>query len=152
MFESGEDEGKASEILTKVPELMQRIVGKSIPLEVRPPLRLPLLIHRAKSSRAILIRSLDCNLQKFVARRARKYIEQDQRLVCPGIELAYVLNCLGMSPRYVLFGTHLDQISDVLADLHDVKDPKDWSPKGVVNVYWDGQSPSSFSDTLYPVH
>lgn len=43
-----------------------------------------------------------------------------------------------MSPRYCLFSTHLDHISDVLAALHDVNDVEDWSPKGVVNCYWDG--------------
>lgn len=75
--------------------------------------------------------------QKFVARRARKFTAQGNRLTLPGIELAYVLNCLGLSPRYVLFDVHLDQVSTVLADLHQIKDPKSW---GRGDEFWDGKS------------
>ncbi|KAK4705315.1 tetratricopeptide repeat protein 39, partial [Phenoliferia sp. Uapishka_3] len=49
-------------------------------------------------------------------------------------ELAYFLNCLGMAPRFVLFDTHLDQVSCVIADLLLVKDPKSY---GAGDEYWD---------------
>lgn len=107
-----------------VPDLMQRIAGKSIPLEVRP---VSLSWNLADSS-----------LQKFVARRAKKYVHQGNRLVLPGIELGYVLNCMGMAPRFALFETHLHQISAVLAELHACKDPASWGKHG--DEYWDGQS------------
>ncbi|GAA5901953.1 hypothetical protein JCM5296_006311 [Sporobolomyces johnsonii] len=105
LYEEGADLAKANEIMKHVPDLMQRIAGKSIPLE------------------------------KFVARRARKFVVQGNRLTLPGVELAYVLNCLGLSPRYILFERHLDQVSTVLADLHDVKDPSQYGKNS--DEYWD---------------
>lgn len=105
IYEQGKDKRKANDIMNTVPDLMQRIAGKSIPLE------------------------------KFVARRAKKYIQQGGRLCLPGIELAYVLNCLGLSPRFILFDVHLDQVSQVLADLHQVKDPSSYGKTG--EEFWD---------------
>ncbi|KAM0755093.1 hypothetical protein T439DRAFT_309959 [Meredithblackwellia eburnea MCA 4105] len=106
LYEQGnsKDRNQVNTMMKNVPDLMQRIAGKSIPLE------------------------------KFVARRARKFVDQGNRLCLPGVELAYVLNCIQMSPRYVLFETHLDQVSGVLADLHNVKDPKSY---GNGDEYWD---------------
>lgn len=108
--------GQANDIMKRVPDLMQRIAGKSIPLE------------------------------KFVARRARKFVSQGNRLALPGVELAYVLNCLGLSPRYVLFERHLDQVSHVLADLHAVKEPNSYG--NGPDEYWDGQLRFFFSLSL----
>ncbi|GAA5939896.1 hypothetical protein JCM1841_000520 [Sporobolomyces salmonicolor] len=105
LYEEGTDLAKANEIIKHVPDLMQRIAGKSIPLE------------------------------KFVARRARKFVVQGNRLTLPGVELAYVLNCLGLSPRYILFERHLDQVSTVLAELHDVKEPSAYGKNS--DEYWD---------------
>ncbi|ORY90242.1 hypothetical protein BCR35DRAFT_299838 [Leucosporidium creatinivorum] len=104
LYEEGTDIEKANDIMKTVPDLMQRIAGKSIPLE------------------------------KFVARRARKFIAQGNRLTLPGIELAYVLNCLGLSPRFILFDEHLDQVSTVLAELHQIKEP---STYGKGDEFWD---------------
>ncbi|GAA5922814.1 uncharacterized protein JCM15063_003433 [Sporobolomyces koalae] len=105
LYEEGTDLAQANDIMKRVPDLMQRIAGKSIPLE------------------------------KFVARRARKFVTQGNRLTLPGVELAYVLNCLGLSPRYVLFERHLDQVSHVLADLHQVKEPASYGQGS--DEYWD---------------
>ncbi|KAM0793711.1 hypothetical protein ACM66B_001136 [Microbotryomycetes sp. NB124-2] len=106
IYEEGEDPNEATRIMRGVPDLMQRIAGKSIPLE------------------------------KFVARRARKFVAQNNRLTLPGIELAYVLNCLGLSPRFTLFDVHLDQVSTVLAELHAVKDPRSYGT-GRGDEFWD---------------
>ena len=108
LYEDGQEIAQANDTMKRVPDLMQRIAGKSIPLE------------------------------KFVARRARKFVSQGNRLTLPGVELAYVLNCLGLSPRYVLFERHLDQVSHCLADLHAVKEPSSYA-KGP-DEYWDGES------------
>ncbi|TNY22156.1 hypothetical protein DMC30DRAFT_393124 [Rhodotorula diobovata] len=105
LYEEGMESAKANQTMAQVPDLMQRIAGKSIPLE------------------------------KFVARRARKFVAQGNRLTLPGIELAYVLNCLGLSPRFVLFEEHLNQVSQVLADLHAVKEPEKYGKNG--DEYWD---------------
>ncbi|KAK4049606.1 hypothetical protein OIO90_005365 [Microbotryomycetes sp. JL221] len=106
IYEEGEDLQEAARIMQGVPDLMQRIAGKSIPLE------------------------------KFVARRARKFVAQNNRLTLPGIELAYVLNCLSLSPRFILFDVHLDQISTVLAELHACKDPRKYGT-GRGDEFWD---------------
>ncbi|GAA5877339.1 hypothetical protein JCM16303_006247 [Sporobolomyces ruberrimus] len=105
LYEEGEEIAQANDIMKRVPDLMQRIAGKSIPLE------------------------------KFVARRARKFVSQGNRLTLPGVELAYVLNCLGLSPRYVLFERHLDQVSHSLAELHQVKEPASYGQGP--DEYWD---------------
>lgn len=62
---------------------------------------------------------------------------QGGRLVCPAVELAYVLNCLGMAPRFALFENHLDVVSTTLSELHAVKDPKSWGKNG--DEFWDGE-------------
>ncbi|GAA5897205.1 hypothetical protein JCM8208_003754 [Rhodotorula glutinis] len=105
LHEDGIEAAKANQTMAQVPDLMQRIAGKSIPLE------------------------------KFVARRARKFVAQGNRLTLPGIELAYVLNCLGLSPRFILFEEHLNQVSQVLAELHAVKEPEQYGKNG--DEYWD---------------
>ncbi|BGP28476.1 hypothetical protein JCM10296v2_000211 [Rhodotorula toruloides] len=105
LYEEGVETPKVNSTMAQVPDLMQRIAGKSIPLE------------------------------KFVARRARKFVRQGNRLVLPGIELAYVLNCLGLSPRFILFEQHLDQVSHVLAELHKVREPSEYGKTG--EEFWD---------------
>lgn len=105
-YEEGLEIDKVNSTMAQVPDLMQRIAGKSIPLE------------------------------KFVARRARKFVAQGNRLALPGIELAYVLNCLGLSPRFILFEEHLNQVSQVLAELHAVKEPEKYGKNG--DEFWDG--------------
>ncbi|GAA6051719.1 hypothetical protein JCM3770_002699 [Rhodotorula araucariae] len=105
LYEEGVESAKVNQTMAQVPDLMQRIAGKSIPLE------------------------------KFVARRARKFVAQGNRLILPGIELAYVLNCLGLSPRFILFEEHLNQVSHVLAELHAVKEPEKYGQNG--DEYWD---------------
>ncbi|KEI39752.1 uncharacterized protein L969DRAFT_87758 [Mixia osmundae IAM 14324] len=90
-----------------VPDLMQRIAGKSIPLE------------------------------KYVARKSKQFLAQGGRLACPGIELAYFLNALSMAPRYALFGIHLRAVSETLAKLHDCKDPSSYGETNTEGEYWD---------------
>jgi len=111
LYETGEDPKRAAQIMRSVPDLMQRIAAKSIPVE------------------------------KFVARKSKKFVQQGNRLVCPGIELAYFLNALGMAPRLALFEHHLDNVSTVLSDLHKCKDPSKW-----------GNSPDEFWDDYCLAH
>jgi hypothetical protein len=130
LYEQGRDINKANETIKNVPDLMQRIAGKSIPLEVRLVSWLSL----------VALGTHEGSAQKFVARRARKFVQQGNRLCLPGIELAYVLNCLGLSPRFILFEKHLDQVSVVLSELHKCKDPSKYGKSGKGDEYWDGAS------------
>ena len=53
-----------------------------------------------------------------------------------GLEFAYVLNCLGLTPRRVLYEVHLQQVTAALAELEGVKEPSSW---GQGDEYYDGE-------------
>ncbi|RUS32174.1 hypothetical protein BC938DRAFT_476107 [Jimgerdemannia flammicorona] len=63
-------------LMGKVPGLLQKIAGKSIPIEV----------------------SMGVGKWKFVARKARKFLAQSNRLLLPGLELLHVWNCYEIMP------------------------------------------------------
>ncbi|KAJ7200925.1 hypothetical protein B0H12DRAFT_1163997 [Mycena haematopus] len=65
-------EEEARGLMERVPGLRQKIAGKSIPLE------------------------------KFVARKARKFLAQGNRLVLPALEIAYVFLAIAHAPRAVV--------------------------------------------------
>jgi hypothetical protein len=92
--------------MSSVPSLTQKVAGKSIPLE------------------------------KFVSRRARKFTSQGNRLALAGLEAAYVLNCLSMSPMEVLEKKYLEQVSTLLVELEGVKSPTSYGQSA--DEYWDG--------------
>ncbi|GAA5888776.1 hypothetical protein JCM6882_002847 [Rhodosporidiobolus microsporus] len=105
LYECSRSSDEVHSSMLKAPDLLQKIGGKSIPIE------------------------------KFVARRAKKFIAQGDRLTLPGCELAYVLNCLGLSPRQVLVEKHLAAVKAVLKELEEVKDPSAYGKNG--DEYWD---------------
>lgn len=72
-----------------------------------------------------------------MARRAKKFSDQGQRLTLGGLEFAYVLNCLGLTPRRVLYDVHLQQVTAALDELEGVAEPSSW---GQGDEYYDGQS------------
>lgn len=106
LLEQGKDEDRARKMMDEVPSLTQKIAGKSIPLE------------------------------KFVARRAKKFTDQGHRLTLGGLEFAYVLNSLGHTPRRVLHGKHLATVDEALAQIEAVEDPSSW---GQGDEYYDGE-------------
>lgn len=69
-----QEEEEARKLMGRVPELRQRIAGKSIPLE------------------------------KFVARKAAAFVARGSRLPLPALELAYHFHALEHSPRTILVG------------------------------------------------
>ncbi|KAJ3079029.1 hypothetical protein HK102_004071 [Quaeritorhiza haematococci] len=77
---------RVTELLKEVPSLGKKIAGKSIPME------------------------------KFVARKARKYALQNNRLLLPGHEMLYFWNGFPTMPRQVLL-SFIKQIDDIMADL-----------------------------------
>lgn len=78
---------EAAELMAKVSGLRQRIAGKSIPLE------------------------------KFVARKARKFLDQGGRLVLPAMEIGYFYHCFGRAPRTVIVTKMLPLIEQTLEKL-----------------------------------
>ncbi|KAF8057392.1 hypothetical protein FPV67DRAFT_1527200 [Lyophyllum atratum] len=78
---------EAAQLLARVPRLRQTIAGKSIPLE------------------------------KFVARKARKFALQKRRLLLPALEAAYLFQAIAHAPRAVIAGKMLPLVRAALARL-----------------------------------
>ncbi|EIW75037.1 hypothetical protein CONPUDRAFT_147567 [Coniophora puteana RWD-64-598 SS2] len=96
---------EAAELFKKVPGLRQRIAGKSIPLE------------------------------KFVARKARKFETQGGRLAVPALELAYVFLAIAHAPRKIIHEKMLPDVQALQAKLKE----HEANPKKYENGhgYWD---------------
>jgi hypothetical protein len=81
------------------------------------------------------------HLQKYVARKARKFEMQGHRLSLPGLELAYLFHGIAHSPRSVIVGKMLPEINAVLADLDKYKDKSEKEKQagygGGKGGYWD---------------
>ncbi|KWU46897.1 hypothetical protein RHOSPDRAFT_31719 [Rhodotorula sp. JG-1b] len=105
LYEQDIDSETVSALMREVPRLLQKIAGKSIPLE------------------------------KFVSRRARKFVAQGNRLLLAGLDLAYVLNCFLLAPGFVLHDVHLKQVDETLAELERTADPSEYGQNG--DEYWD---------------
>ncbi|KAL4246932.1 Inclusion body clearance protein IML2 [Abortiporus biennis] len=97
---------EAARLMSKVPGLRQRIAGKSIPLE------------------------------KFIARKSRKFQEQGKRLVLPTLEFGYFFNCIGRAPRDVIIHKMLPAIEETLINIK----AHEGNPAGYAggsNTFWD---------------
>ncbi|KIY66759.1 hypothetical protein CYLTODRAFT_398199 [Cylindrobasidium torrendii FP15055 ss-10] len=89
---SGHEEAK--ELFKQVPGMLQKIAGKSIPME------------------------------KFVSRRARKFMDQGCRLVLPALELGYLLSAFAHTPPEVISKHFLPEIRRNLVELEAHKGRK----------------------------
>ncbi|KAF7342328.1 hypothetical protein MVEN_01821200 [Mycena venus] len=78
---------EARKLMERVPTLRQKIAGKSIPLE------------------------------KFVARKARKFLAQDNRLALPALEISYVFLGIAHAPRKIVEESMLPAVRGLLASL-----------------------------------
>ncbi|KAJ7627995.1 hypothetical protein DFH06DRAFT_1226877 [Mycena polygramma] len=78
---------EARKLMERVPGLRQKIAGKSIPLE------------------------------KFVARKARKFLSQDGRLALPALEISYVFLAIAHAPRRIVETHMLPSVRALLAAL-----------------------------------
>jgi len=108
---------EARDLLRKVPELRQRIAGKSIPLE------------------------------KFVARKARKFEDQGGRLCLPTLEFAYQFLAIAHAPRDVIQSKMLPQVEAALAALDAHKaDPSKYHGNG--KGYWDDRCLARFLEGI----
>ncbi|KAF8147845.1 hypothetical protein B0H34DRAFT_785773 [Crassisporium funariophilum] len=104
----GNDEKQKEEVarlMDRVPGLRQKIAGKSIPLE------------------------------KFVARKARKFQSQSQRLALPALEMAYLFLAITHAPRRVIVEKMLPEIDALQAELD--KHRTNTSGYGGGVGYWD---------------
>ncbi|GAA5981347.1 hypothetical protein JCM10908_004077 [Rhodotorula pacifica] len=105
LYEQDMESETVAALMHDVPRLLQKIAGKSIPLE------------------------------KFVSRRARKFIAQGNRLLLAGLDLAYVFNCFLLAPGFVLHDVHLKQVEETLEELEQVTKPLEYGQNG--DEYWD---------------
>ncbi|KAF8415812.1 hypothetical protein L210DRAFT_3584530 [Boletus edulis BED1] len=81
------DHAGAAKLMEKVSGLRQRIAGKSIPLE------------------------------KFAARKARKYLTQKNRLILPALELTYVFSAIDHAPRQIVLECMIPHVHQALEEL-----------------------------------
>ncbi|KII86100.1 hypothetical protein PLICRDRAFT_56563 [Plicaturopsis crispa FD-325 SS-3] len=100
-----ENEAEATQSLRRIPSVIHKIAGKSIPVE------------------------------KFIARKARKFETQGNRLVLPALEFAYLFLGITHAPRAVLVRKMLPEIDGALARLkaHE-HDPQTYENG---QAYWD---------------
>jgi tetratricopeptide (TPR) repeat protein len=78
---------EATRLMEAVPSLRQRIAGKSIPLE------------------------------KFVARKSRKFTAQSNRLILPALEIAYLFLAIAHAPRSILTSKMIPETDKALEEL-----------------------------------
>jgi len=83
-----EEHDTLSHIMLEVPKNMKRIAGKSLPIEVGQLKELDRVCSLTPFS-----------LQKFVSRKARKFVAQGNRLLLPAIELGYFFGAVSYSRR-----------------------------------------------------
>ncbi|EJD49485.1 hypothetical protein AURDEDRAFT_143769 [Auricularia subglabra TFB-10046 SS5] len=98
------EKAEATKILETIPSLLNRIGGKSIPVE------------------------------KFVARKARKFASQG-RLILPAVELAYFFGALSHAPAHTLRARILPVIDSALSEIDAAK--KDGEKKSDKEKKWD---------------
>ncbi|KAJ7059603.1 hypothetical protein C8F01DRAFT_1026260 [Mycena amicta] len=106
----GDEKARLEEARThmeRVPGLRQKIAGKSIPLE------------------------------KFVARKARKFITQGNRLALPALEISYVFLGIAHAPRRIVEGKMLPEVETLLAELNQPDAEKTYHGGGKSSGYWD---------------
>jgi len=96
---------EAAKYYAKVPTVTKRIAGKSIPAE------------------------------KFVARKARKFEAQGQRLLCPSVEFSYMLGAIQHTPRHIFVSRTIPKLEAALQGLEACS--ADPSKYGEGHGYWD---------------
>jgi hypothetical protein len=74
--------------------------------------------------------------QKFVARKARKFQMQGNRLALPGLELAYIFQGIAEAPRTIIAEKMLPEIDILISELHKFDD-KDEEYGNGMGGYWD---------------
>jgi len=118
--EREERDREAKAVMATVPGLMQRIAGKSIPME------------------------------KFAARKALKYAAQGGRLLLPVFELGYVFLMYARAPRDVLIRVMLPRIEAAVQELKRCEGKQgeymqEYKKRGAKNNgYWDDYALAQF--------
>jgi hypothetical protein len=95
-------------------------------------------------------------VQKYVARRARKFLEQKNRLCLPALELAYVFAGISHAPREIIINEMLPEVEAALVKLKEFEDkPKKYEDGN--SSYWDDYALTKFLEGVcmryiaYPV-
>ncbi|TDL14779.1 hypothetical protein BD410DRAFT_796945 [Rickenella mellea] len=86
-----EKRAEAVKMMEKIEGSLQKVAGKSIPIE------------------------------KFVARKARKFKSQNRRLLLPALEFSYMFQCISHAPCSVLVSRMLPEVDVALAQLNVYK-------------------------------
>ncbi|KAF8312368.1 hypothetical protein DL93DRAFT_2115004 [Clavulina sp. PMI_390] len=103
--EKNMEEAKA--LFAQVPGLMQRIAGRSIPLE------------------------------KYAARKATKFSKQNGRLLLPNLEMAYHFLCVTRAPRDVIVKKMLPETEAAVKKVDEYMSKPDQYEGGNAKGFWD---------------
>lgn len=98
---------KVVELMKQVNKAKKKIAGKSIPMEVMTPSRLPCI-------------SLSPYQQKFVSRKSRKFISQDNYLLMPDLEILNAFTAFDFMPVELL-QQKMDRVNAEIAQLRNSK-------------------------------
>lgn len=112
--EDKEKKKEAARLMERVPGLRQKIAGKSIPME------------------------------KFVARKARKFASQNQRLCLPALELAYLFLGIAHAPRGVIVRKMIPEVEAQLRALSEKAENE--KKEGDVHADHDAESDNGYWD------
>ena len=104
---------EAANLMARIPGLRQKIVGKSIPLEVR---------YRSLIPQFPILTNKQNLLQKLVTRKSRKFQSQNRYLALPALELTYLFHGIAHAPRTVITNKMLPQVDILLMRLSQSKD------------------------------
>lgn len=76
--------------------------------------------------------------EKFCARKIKKFTAQGNRLMLPGMEHAYLMSSLKVSPRFALNDTHIKLIEKNLEEMRPhLQNRAEWY--GGESEFWDGK-------------
>ncbi|CAO1622453.1 unnamed protein product [Jaminaea pallidilutea] len=105
LYETGmDDRAKSATVMRTVPKLVKKVAGRQIPFE------------------------------QFAVLRAKKYINNSNRLPLPALEFSYLWHCMGNMPIFLMVEQTLTRIDEYIDELETYHEPKSF-PGGETEFY-----------------
>lgn len=105
LYETGmDDRAKSATVMRTVPKLVKKVAGRQIPFE------------------------------RFAVLKAKKYIDNGNRLALPALEFSYLWHCIGQMPIFLLVEQTLTRIDEFIDELESYADPRTY-PGGETEFY-----------------
>lgn len=105
LYETGmDDRAKSATVMRTVPKFVKKVAGRQMPFE------------------------------RFAVLRAKKYVNNGNRLPLPGLEFSYLWHCMSMMPVYLMVEQTLMRIDEFIDELESYHEPKAY-PGGESEFY-----------------